>query len=180
MNFSKDFYKYLIYLVNEGYKAVKINHLMNNSNILLFSTGDITISTNFILKMLKYRKKHVTLTIISQPLRIGFMKEKIHNDNVVFVEWKGKYTESVLSVLDNKYNKGFDSMLFFGSTPVAASNSNLLDIADDVIESPRGRGCFVYSYVDSTLYEYDNIHSFYSAIQIYEHINKLLDYEYSK
>jgi len=177
MNLSKGFYEFLISLVNEGYKESCIDCLMEASNILVFSTGDIRINTDFLCEIIEVKNRKTALTIVSQPSRIEALHKKIHGDDVSFFNWKGRYTKSVLDYLIDNKSVIFDSVLYFGSTPVAASNCNLLGIADFVLDSPHGKGCFVYSFVDNTLYEYKNIHSFYSAIEINEHINRILAIE---
>ena len=173
MNLSKDFYNHLISLVNEGYKAVRTDSLLEHSNILVFSIGDIKKSSCYIDDLLRCKDAQTAVSIISQPYRIDNMRSIFQGKDEIYIDWKGRYTMSVLDVLSDKTK--YDAVLYFGSTPVAESNSNILEIADAVIDSPSGKGCFIYSFVEDILYEYKNIHSFYSAIQVNKHINMLLE-----
>ena len=173
---SKEFYDYLISLVNRGYKAVLTDSLLKYSNILVFSMGDIKKSSCVIHDLLRCKDAQTTISVISQPYRIDTMRGLIQEEDDIYINWKGRYTKSVLDVLSD--NVKYDAVLYFGSTPVAETNSNILEIADTVIGSASGEGCFIYSFVDDNLYEYKNIHSFYSAVQVNKHINRILDAEW--
>lgn len=178
MKLSKEFYEYMVSLVNNGYKVADINNLLSFSNILIISTGNITIGCESLLNLVYKKDDRTSLVIVSQQDRVEQIKNEKPRLGKYLYNWNGKYTISIIDKLEkDNINIRFDAFLYFGLTPVSESNMNILEIADSVINDENGKGCFVYSFSNGKLYEYSNIHKFYSAMEINKHVNKLLNHE---
>lgn len=170
--FSAEMYDCLMYEIESCICKIEWEALSSLERILIIGSNETDKFEKLMHNLLKVNP-NVMICVVAHKHMLIEMSD-FFNENCIQIEWKGNYSEAIVDAVAAKIDvTGFDSILYFGLSPLCIRDMNIWKIAHELLK--RSEIEVFMMDASKEIYQISNLSYYLAANEMYHSIENYLE-----